>query len=300
VRHRGPDSAGDVELSSAGDSIAPSTDGVVVTVHDLGGTGRPLLMCHATGFHGRVWQPVADRMPDRHCIAPDLRGHGDTALPDGVAIDWQGFGDDVLAVVDALGLTDVLAVGHSKGGAALLLAEQARPGTFAALYLYEPVVVPSAPGDLPPDLGGPNALADGALRRRASFDSFDAAYENFAAKPPLGVFHPAALRAYVDHGFRPEAGGGVTLKCRPEVESQVYRGGASHGAFAHLGEVRCPVTVARGRSMPDVPDPARFADAVAEGLPHGRLEEHPDLGHFGPLEDPDAIATAIDAAFTPG
>jgi pimeloyl-ACP methyl ester carboxylesterase len=102
----------------------------------------------------------------------------------------------------------------------------------------------------------------------------------------------------VDGGFRPAADGTVTLKCRPEVESRVYRGGASHGAFAHLDEVQCPVTVARGAL--DVAGPASFAGPVADALPHGRLEEHPDLGHFGPLEDPDAIAAAIDAAFTPG
>ena len=29
---------------------------------------------------------------------------------------------------------------------------------------------------------------------------------------------------------------------------------------------------------------------VAEGLPHGRLEDHPELGHFGPLQHPAAMA----------
>ena len=43
-------------------------------------------------------------------------------------MDWNGFVDDVLAVIDAWGVAPLVAVGHSKGGAALLLAEQRRPG----------------------------------------------------------------------------------------------------------------------------------------------------------------------------
>ena len=77
---------------------APAPDHAVV-VHDLGGSGPPLLLCHATGFHGRVWQPVASHLPGRHCYAPDLRGHGDTPLPGEEPLDWYGFADDVLAAL---------------------------------------------------------------------------------------------------------------------------------------------------------------------------------------------------------
>jgi pimeloyl-ACP methyl ester carboxylesterase len=210
--------------------------------------------------------------------------------PAGLTYAWGGFADDLLAVVDALGGGPLLGLGHSKGGAALLLAEQRRPGTFRALYLYEPVVPP-------PDLGlvpGSNSLADGALRRRAEFPSYDAAYRNFAAKPPLEALDPSALRAYVDFGFEEQRDGSVRLKCRPEVESAVYRMGHEHHAFEHLDEVWCPVTVAVGH---DEVGPARFAPDIVARLRAGRLEPHPDLGHFGPLEDPATIAAAVRAAF---
>lgn len=274
--------------------LVESTDGVTIPVHDLGGRGPTLLLAHATGFHARVWQPCADHLRDFHCYAPDLRGHGDSTVPDGLGFSWHGFADDLLAVIDAMGLDHVQAAGHSKGGASLLLAEQRRPGTFRTLYLYEPVVFP--PVD-PVLLSGDNPLAEGALRRREVFDSFDAAYANFAAKPPFNSLHPDALRAYVDHGFRPRPdheGGGVTLKCLPAVESEVYRMGSQHGAFDHLATVACPVTVASGAVMPF--GPSAFAASIVDALPHGRLELHPDLGHFGPLEDPALIASCIRRA----
>lgn len=267
----------------------PTPDGLSLAVHDFGGAGRPTLLCHATGFHGAVWVPLAASLGEGfERWAVDFRAHGASALPPGHELDWAAFGADVLAVVDALGVAPgtLLGVGHSMGGAALLLAEQARPGTFAGLWLYEPIVPPA--GTLPP-LGGGNPMADGAARRRPSFPSAAEALANFAAKPPLHALRADVLHAYVRHGFRAGEDGAVHLACRPEHEAQIYRGGGSHRAFAHLGEVRCPVVVACGR---DEPGPARFAPAIAAGLPHGQLERHP-LGHFGPLEAPEICAAAV-------
>ena len=280
-------------MSPAPPRAVASTDGVTVVLHDLGGDGPPLLLAHATGFHGRVWGPCARELPDFHAVAPDLRGHGDATGPDGLTFEWAGFADDVLAVVDAIGADDLVAAGHSKGGAALLLAEARRPGTFRSLYLLEPIVYPPVVSAL--SASGSNPLAEGARRRRPVFDSYAAAYDNYHGKPPFSVLHPDALRAYVDFGFSLQTDGTVRLKCRPEVEAEVFTMGGRNGAWDHLAEVTCPVTVAVGAEHPGTP--ATFGEPIVGQLPHGRLERHPDLGHFGPLEDPASIAACIRAAF---
>jgi pimeloyl-ACP methyl ester carboxylesterase/membrane-associated phospholipid phosphatase len=266
-------------------------------VHDLGGTGPTLILAHATGFHGRVWEPFARAVADEfHCLAIDFSGHGDTPLATASedALDWTTFRDDVLATLDRLvGDGPVFGVGHSKGGAALILAEEARPGSFASLYLFEPIVFPRRPpGSLIDPANHP--LAVGARKRREVFASRDEAYDNYAAKPPLAALHPDALRAYVDHGFEDLPDGTVRLKCRPFDEAATYAGSTSHDAFDHLDLVTCPVTVAGGD---DGGAPALNTLALAEALPVGRLEILDGVGHFGPLEDPDRLASHVLAAF---
>lgn len=278
-------------------STVASTDGVELAVHHLRTGGSPesrptILFAHANGFHGLVWRPLAVRLRGGAALALDFRAHGASGPPEPPDFAWDGFADDVLAVVDASGLDRPFGVGHSMGGAALLLAEQRRPGTFRGLYLFEPVVFPGERLTAPVE----SALSHGALRRRDRFASRPEAYERFAAKPPMDAFDPEALWAYVEHGFVDEPDGGVRLACRPEHEAQIYRMGATHGAFDHLERVTCPVTVATGAVTSF--GPAAFAEHIAAGLPHGRLLSSPALGHFGPLEAPARIAAEIDEAIS--
>ena len=82
-----------------------SSDGVSVTVHELAGTPGlpPLLIAHATGFHAHCYVPIARALGHRfHCYALDFRGHGETAPVPDWTVDWSHFGDDAVAVADAI------------------------------------------------------------------------------------------------------------------------------------------------------------------------------------------------------
>ena len=259
-------------------------------MHDLGGRGPLLYVSHATGFHGRAYLPLAAALADRfHCVAPDYRGHGDSTLPAHGSMDWNGFGDDAVAVVESLHEQPMFGFGHSKGGAALLMAELRRPGTFRALVLFEPITFPADPERA----ARPNDMATAARRRRNEFDSFEQAFENYASKPPLSSFTPAALHAYVDYGFRPTGRGTIELKCSPETEARTFENGGSHRTFEHLGEIACPVLVLAGRDRTE--GPGALAEPVAIALPRGEFHAFDDLSHFGPMEDPIAIAARIES-----
>jgi pimeloyl-ACP methyl ester carboxylesterase len=277
-------------LPAAASVDAPS--GLALAVYDWGGTGPPALLAHPTGFHGLAWAPVARRLvrTGRRVWSFDFRGHGDSdRSPTGYA--WSGFADDALAVVDHLGLAgtrDLLAAGHSKGAAALVLGELDRPGTYPLIWAYEPIMFPSDEPLAPqPD----NPLSVGARRRRAVWPSPEAAVAAYASKPPLDALTEEALRAYVDGGLRARDDGTWELKCRPEDEAQVYAMGSANGAYGRLAGVGCPVLVACGETSDAIGPP--LAAKIADRLPDGRLEVFTGLGHFGPMEDPDACVGSM-------
>ncbi|MDQ3294742.1 MAG: alpha/beta hydrolase [Actinomycetota bacterium] len=279
-------------------SLVASTDGVQVAVHDLGGpdaaTAPTLLLCHANGFNARAWTPLVTHLVDRfRCFAVDLRGHGEAVTPPDLSFEWAGFGDDVQAVLASSALPAgavVHGVGHSLGGAALVMAAAAAPSQFRSLWLYEPIVHPPGALEVPDGLTE-NPMAAAASRRRPDFDSVDAAVANYAAKPPLSTLDPAALRAYVEGGFAPRPDGSITLRCRPEWEAAIFRMGVQHRAWDDVPQVTVPTAVVVGAEQQF--GPSAFAPGVADRLPLGYLLRHPELGHFGPLEDPAGMAAEI-------
>ena len=124
-----------------------SADGLELALWHLGGDGPPLLLAHATGFAGGLWQPVAAHLTGRASVwAVDFRGHGHSpARPDDMV--WTRVAEDAIAaaeyIVDATG-SPVGVAGHSMGGAAALAAAARRPELFTAIWAYEPIIFPPA------------------------------------------------------------------------------------------------------------------------------------------------------------
>lgn len=266
-------------------SHLPSTDGVTLALHDLGGDGPLLLLAHATGFCGPMWAPAAEILaPHFHCVAFDFRAHGASGRPDRPLV-WQGMAADVVAVVDALSPDQpVSAVGHSMGGAALMLAEAARPGTVARAWTFEPILFPSSPDLVGPQ---PSEISEGARRRRATFGSRQEVYERYRSRPPLDVLDERVLQLYLDHGFERQADGSMVLRCRPEDEAGVFEHHFS-GAAQAAAQLSIPAVVAVGEGEARPVEAARQAAATNPGL---ELVVYEELTHFGPLQAPERLAT---------
>lgn len=264
--------------------------------HD--GAGDVLLLAaHATGFCKELWRPVVSSLRDQGVAEPvlawDVRGHGrapELELP----ASWWTFGRDLVELVSDLDRAgrlpeSVVGVGHSMGGTVLVLAELLRPGTFAGLVLVEPVLIP------PPFVRNPDlSLAQGAARRRPVFGSREELIETYLAKPLFQRWHPEAFRAYVDHGFR-EVPEGLALRCRREVEAELFATGAECGAFARLDELTTPVRlVVTDRAGELGPSLA----LLPEALPDVTTAYMAGQSHLVPMERPDLVASEIADALT--
>ncbi|HRE00592.1 MAG TPA: alpha/beta hydrolase [Ilumatobacteraceae bacterium] len=263
-----------------------------------------VLFAHATGFHAHCWLPVAAHLPNVHSIGYDARGHGDTpigpAWEAADSVDWTVYGADATAVATVVAAeagAPLVGVGHSMGGAALIMAALARPELFRALVVYEPIVIPPITDR---DASFENPLASGARRRRATFPDVETAIANYASKPPMSAFADGVVDAYVRYGFGPalddhgEPTGEITLKCRPEHEARTYEAGGNHATWKRLAELQVPIWVLSGQTEPM--QPSSWTETLAAQIPKARFVRLDDLRHFGPLEAPAAIVAEADAA----
>jgi pimeloyl-ACP methyl ester carboxylesterase len=262
-------------------AIAP--DGVRIAVYRFGGTGPPLLLAHATGFHAHVFVPFAAALRDRFSIfAFDLRGHGESAAPaapDGYA--WWRLGADLLAVADLLGLANIHAVGNSVGGAIAVEAELRRPGTLGRAVLFEPIIYP-------PEITEPSPMLEGARRRRRVFDSTDEMLRQWRDREPFAAWDPEALRCYVEYGVRDRPDGRVELKCSAEAETMTFAGDVTAGIWQRFDQYRTPTLIVTGKR--DDLRRSQWAERQAAAMPRAWAERRDDVGHFPPLERPGDIA----------
>jgi pimeloyl-ACP methyl ester carboxylesterase len=264
-----------------------SKDGSPLAGYELGGSGDVLLIAHATGLCGAMYQLLADQLlDDFRVVALDFRGHGDSTGSPDLDLRWARMAEDVIAVTDRIGAGPIHGFGHSMGGGALLLAQRNVPETFTSLFLFEPIIFPD---DFPTE--GQNVMGDAARRRRVVFSSRAEVLYRYASRPPFNQVRAGFLAGYVDNGFADQPDGTVRLKCLPEVEAQVFENGRDI-KLSVVRHLTTPVAVAIGHDEPG-PNPARMGPPLAEALARGELIRYDHIGHFGPLQDPWSVARDI-------
>ena len=111
------------------------------------GAGEAVVMLHGLADHGLVWQSLAAHLSDRYrCLAPDLRGHGNSSKPSESAYDSQALAADFEGWAEALGLDAVQVIAHSWAAKIALLWAQQQPHRLRSLILVDPFFVNRLPG----------------------------------------------------------------------------------------------------------------------------------------------------------
>lgn len=261
-------------------------DGVRIAAYRFGGTGPPLILAHATGFHGHVFLPFAAALRDHFSVfAFDLRGHGESdPPPTSEGYEWRRLGRDLLAVADLFGLERFHAAGNSVGGAITVEAELQRPGTIIGAVLFEPIIYP-------PEITDPSPMLEGARRRRRVFLSTGEMLGQWRGRGPFAAWDDEALRCYVEYGVRDRADGQVELKCSADAEVMTFAGDVRAGIWERFAGYRTPTLIVTGKR--DDLRRSQWAERQAAAMPRAWAERHDDLGHFAPLERPAEVAARV-------
>jgi pimeloyl-ACP methyl ester carboxylesterase len=272
-----------------------------MAVLDFGPVDRPVdvVFVHANGFNGQTYRALlAPLSAGLRVMAVDQRGHGSSRLaadPDHRR-DWLDLRDDLLALLAVLDQGPVVLAGHSMGATVSLLAAAAAPEAVRGLVLLDPVVVPRAMAfyaRLPWTSGAlwkRMPIVQGALRRRAVFDSREAAFTAYRGRGAFKTWPEAMLADYVGGGFRDRDDGKVELACAPAWEASNYAA-QGHDPWRAMARLRCPARILRAEQG----STARLGAAawLARRYPKVRLETVAGASHFLPMERPDLVREAI-------
>jgi len=112
-------------------------EGVQLEVLDFGGTGTPILLLPGLGATAHSYDELAPLLARKHrVVAMTRRGTGDSSKPD-FGFDTPRLAQDVLRVMDAMGLEKVLLVGHSIAGDELTWLGGHNPDRFHGLVYLD-------------------------------------------------------------------------------------------------------------------------------------------------------------------
>ena len=111
-------------------------DGARLAFDDRGSGLPELLFVHGGAGDRTIWAPQVEEL-SRHfrCIALDLRGYGESSAVPAFTAAQQT--EDLIALIESLGLGRTIVVGHSLGGLAALLLNRERPALVGAVAVID-------------------------------------------------------------------------------------------------------------------------------------------------------------------
>ncbi|ALC18141.1 pimeloyl-ACP methyl ester carboxylesterase [Desulfuromonas soudanensis] len=252
-------------------------NGIELAWDDTGGAGTAVLLIHGYPLCRRMWRPqvAALAAAGYRVITPDLRGFGESEAPGG-AVSMELYADDLLALLDHLGLEKAVIGGMSMGGYVLLdLLARHRQRFSAALFIVTRAGGDDAEGKARRARLAATALAEGALPVADAFAGLVFASGTAGSRPEL----VREVRSWME-GTSPGglAAGLLAMADRVDFTSR-------------LSELTLPALVIGAEEDRAIP-PAE-SRRLAEGLPEATLVILPGGGHLVNLECSEAFNGAL-------
>jgi YbgC/YbaW family acyl-CoA thioester hydrolase len=260
---------------SSGDAPRLTVNGVSLAV-EVRGDGPAILFIHGYPLDRTIWRGQIDGLDGYRRIAPDLRGMGQSDAPD-LGYGMGIYAADLAALLDALGVGEVVLCGLSMGGYVIFEFLRRWRDRVRAVILVDT-----------------RAEADGTEARRTRDVVAGTARESGA-----GAIADAMLPRLLAPG---------TVEASPELAERIRRMMAATpvagivGALAAMRDRRdatgllptlagLPALVIVGEE--DAITPPDGARRIAAAIPGARLVVVPGAGHLTPVERPSETTAAI-------
>jgi pimeloyl-ACP methyl ester carboxylesterase len=261
-------------------SVVAAVNGLQLHYLDWGNVGAPPVVCvHGYTSSAQAFNAPARHFQDRvHLIAPDVRGHGESAWsPDG-AYQYRDQASDLAALVDHLGLARFTLIGTSMGGIIAMAYAESYADRLSRLVI----------NDIGPDVEkGTSRITQMVGSRPDDFATLDDAMAYRREVSPItagrGLDDQRELALGV---LKQRSDGRWVWKMDPAyIQQRVQRGAPARPAlWPVLERLSCPTLVVWGTDS-DVLSEAQ-ARRMVDVLPRGELVAVPGVGHAPTLMEP--------------
>jgi 3-oxoadipate enol-lactonase len=246
---------------------------------DVRGAGVPVLFVHGFPFDRTVWRHQLATLSGVRRIALDLRGVGGSDAPPPPAADGYSmarYADDLVAVLDAVGVRDAVLCGLSMGGYIIFELLRRHPERVKAMILADTK---------------PQADSTDAKRGR---DELAEVAERQGPEVVIERLLPRLL-APTTEGTQPEVAGQVREMARrwsvPGLVGALRALRDRPDSTDTLRGIRVPTLVLVGSH--DEIAPPDTARAMARLIPDAQCHVVPAAGHIAPLEQPLATSRLL-------
>lgn len=234
--------------------------------------GPTVLLSNSLGSDHRMWDAQLPDLEQRfRVIRYDTRGHGASPVPTGTTT-IDDLADDVIALLDRLGIADCHLVGLSLGGMTAMRVAMRNPERVDRLALL------CTAAQLPPATGwtdraatvrehGPSAIAEAVVGRW-----FTAPY--LEAEPEQRLYFEEMVAATSREGY--------AACCEAIAELDLREG---------LSAIKVPTLAIAGAD--DLATPPSRLEQIVAGVAGARLLVVPEAAHLANAQQPQVITPAI-------
>lgn len=267
------------QRDASGDVQRLTVNGVNHAV-EVRGDGPAVLFLHGYPLDRTIWRDQMDELKEFRRIAPDLRGMGQSDAPD-LGYSMATYAADIAALLDALGIDEVILCGLSMGGyVALEFLRQWRPRVRGLVLMDTKATADSPEGRSARDAAAAMARERGAAAVAESMLPKMLAPSTLSRRPDIADRVRTMMAATPVAGM---VGALSAMRDRTESESLLPTL-AGLPTLVMVGEVDAIIPPGQARAMAEVIPGAHFA--VISGA-----------GHLPSIEQPAATTASLREFF---
>lgn len=249
--------------------------GFEMAYDDTGGNAMPLVLLHGFPLDRTLWADQNSLTDVARVIVPDLRGFGESQMPDD-ATTIETYADDVRALLDALSIKSAIIAGLSMGGYITLAFCRKYAARVRGLIL-----------------ANTKAGADSAEGKKARDDNAALAREKgvseIAERMLPKMLAPQTIAQQPDLANRVRA-----MMSRQSVAAVVAALGAMRDrpdSTPMLGDISAPTLIITGGE--DHLIPPKESELMRDAIRGARLVVIPGAAHLSNVEQPQAFNQAV-------